>query len=487
MLNNFSDSKKCFSYGAVAFALFLLCNPAIAFFDIFPDFISYLILMRAVSFLAKRVPFFEEARIGFFKLALLSFARIPALLLSSFIRSSNTQDGDIIVLLSLVFSIIEALLAFSCISNLFAGISHIGLRSGNKWVIGENPTADNLKTLTFFFTAVKCIAPVIPEFSRLTSADSIGTLTTYSEGMRYYPIAFVVCQTLGYVIGLVWFSYFVRYLRAVCVQGGLYDTVMEFSSSEKEAQIEYKSKLEKVKSGLWFIIPAAFLSFDFTLDVFNDVNVLPGFIIGILLLFSIYRLTTVKSRTTVLSLILGAVFTLSSLVCWIFSIRFFSKYTFIDLNLHDEVTRAYSTVKILSFIELATFILFLALFTLVLISFIKTHTGSSPCGTENPFISDGGTYTSYDRAYHKSLFIRAWVFFCFSVLSGALRLLLVFVKAEREFSYGAFIPAVAPWLGVIQLALSAVWGFFAYMFISTLAEDFTMKYAGAAHNSDADN
>ena len=48
MLNNFSDSKKCFSYGAVVFALFLLCNPAIAFFDIFPDFIAYLILMSAV-------------------------------------------------------------------------------------------------------------------------------------------------------------------------------------------------------------------------------------------------------------------------------------------------------------------------------------------------------------------------------------------------------------------------------------------------------
>lgn len=480
MLNNFSDSKKCFSYGAVVFALFLLCNPAIAFFDIFPDFIAYLILMSAVSFLAKRVPFFEEARIAFFKLALLSFARIPALFLSSFIRSSNTQDGDIIVLLSLVLSIIEALLAFSCISNLFAGISHIGLRSGNKSIIGENPTADNLKTLTYFFVAVKCIAPVIPEFSRLTSADSIGTLTTYSEGMRYYPVAFVVCQSLGYVIGFVWLAFFVRYLKAVCAEGNLYDTVMEFSSPEKEAQIEYKSKLEKTKSGLWFIIPAAFLSFDFTLDIFNDINILPGFIIGILLLFSILRLSTGKSKLTVLSLILGSVFTLSSLVCWIFGIRFFSKYTFVDLNLHSEVAKSYSTVKIMSIIELSLFVLFLVFFTLVLISFIKTHTGKSPCGTVNPFVAEENrTYTSYDRAYHRSLFVRAWVFFSLGALSGILRLLMVFVKAEREFSYGAFIPTIAPWLGVIQLAVSAVWGFFTYMFISTLAEDFTMKYAEA--------
>ena len=486
MHNRISNTKKCFSYGAVVFALFLLSNPAIAFFDIFPDFIAYLILMRAVSFLAKRAPFFEEARIGFFKLAVLSFARIPALLLSSFIRSSNTQDGDIIVLLTLVFSIIEALLAFSCIGNLFSGISHIALRSGNKFIIGENPTADNLKTLTCVFAAVKCIAPVIPEFSRLTSADSIGTLTTYSEGMRYYPLFFVVCQALGYVIGFVWLAFFARYLRGVCTESELYGTVMEFSSPEKEAEIEYKARLAKVKSGLWFIVPAAFLSFDFTLNIFKNINILPGFIIGILLLCSVLRLSVSKSCKASATLLFGGIFVLSSLAHWIASIRFFSKHTFVDLNLHDDIDEAYGAIRLLSLTELISFIPFLVFFTLVLISFIKTHTGKSPVGVTNPFVAEKNeTYTAYDRAYHRSLIIRAWVFFALGVLSGTARFLMVLVKAEREFAYRAFVPTIAPWFGVIQLIITAVWGFFTYMLISTLTEDFTMKYAGAVHNSDA--
>ncbi len=480
------NTEKKFSKGAIVFALLLLCNPNIAFFDILPDFIGYFVLMRAVSFSAKRVPFFEEARQGFFKLALLSLARFPAVLLSTFIRGANTSDGDIIALLSFVFSVLEAIFAFGCIANLFAGISHLGTRTGMKSVIGENPSAETLRSLTVLFMAVKCAASALPEFARLTSADSIGTVTTAFESMRYYPISFVIGQSLGYVFGFVWLAYFTRYLSAISASGEFYPAVMMLSSETREREIARKTKLDKVRYGLKLMIPAAFLSFDFTLTQAKNVNILPHFILGILLLFAILKFAVVKKRIHIITFLFGGLYIAAALVSWILTIRFHTRFSFTDLKLHSEAMELYRILEAASFSELLLFVPFAVFFTLSLIAFIKTHTGQAPSGVFDPLSEERevAPYTSYDARCHRALTVRAWVFAAIGILGALARFLSVLIKADREFAHGALIPSVAPWFSVVVLILSAIWGFYTYMLVGTLDEDFSMKYAASKHASD---
>ena len=478
MENNLSLPKKKFQKGAVVFALFLLCNPNIAYFDILPDFIGYFILASFVSFFAKRVPFFEEARGGFIKLALLSIARFPALLLVTFIRNANTSDNDIITLVSLVFSVIEAIFAYGCIKDVFSGISHLGTRTGKISIIGDNPGADFLSTLTYIFMTVKCAASAIPEFARLTTADGAGTITTGLESLRYYPMLLVIGQALGYAIGLVWLAYFVRYLTNIEKADELYLSVLEMSTPQKEAEIAICTKLEKIKSGLWLIVPATFISFDFTLDLFKGVNILPHFILGILLIFAVLKFSYPKTRISLITACLGGAFILSAIGTWCISIAFHTQYTFTDAARYSDAASLYKVVEIFSLIEFALLIPFLVLFAISLIGFIKMHTGKTARGYENPFINDTqNPYTPFDRVYHKSLIIRIWIFFSLGILSGLARLFMVFINANREFSDGVFMPAVAPWFGVIELIITAVWGFFTYMLVNTLIEDFNMKYS----------
>ena len=483
MENNLNLPEKSFKKSTIVFALFLLCNPNIAYFDILPDFIGCFILASFASFFAKRVPFFEEARSGFIKLGILSVARFPALLLVTFIRNANTADNDIIALVSLVFSVLEAIFAYGCIKDLFAGISHLGTRTGKVSIIGENPSSDFLCTLTYIFMGIKCAVSAIPEFARLTTADGAGTITTGLEGLRYYPMLLVIGQALGYAVGLVWLAYFTRYLTNLEKADDLYTSALELSTPQKEAEIALVSKLEKVKSGLWLTVPAAFISFDFALDLFKGVNILPHFILGILLIFAVLKLSYPKTRTALITVCLGGLFVLSALGTWCVSIVFHSRYTFTDVARYEEAAEFYWALELLGLIEFILLIPFLVFFTVSLIGFIKVHTGKTATGYENPFISDSeNPYSAFDRSYHKSLTTRAWIFFSLGALSGLARLLMVFINANREFSDGVFMPTVAPWFSVIELIITAVWGFFTYMLVNTLTEDFDMKYSHLKHS-----
>ena len=482
-----TTKEQAFPRGAIIFALFFIFNPTIAFFDILPDFIGCLVLLKVLEFPARRVPFFEEARRSLIKLTIVSLARFPAFLLSTFIRSANTMDGDIIVLLTWGFSILEAIFAFGLIGNLFAGISHLGLRTGKASIIGKNPSADSLRTISYVFIAVKCAASAIPELARLTSADSIGTITTGFESLRYYPIMFVIGQSLGYVIGLAWLAYFVRYLTNIKASGEYREAVLMLSDDDKEKAIGRQTRLDKIRLGLNFMVPAAFISFDFSLKQARNVNILPHFILGILLLLAVIKFTTVKSKTFVLTVISGCGFILSSLAAWITTIIFYDKYTYTDIKMNEKAPQLYRVCEFSAAIELVCFILFIVAFTLLLISFIKRHTGRTHPSLYDPLSDvDGNDYTAFDKNYHKALTVRAWIFAAIGILGGAARCLAVFIKAEREFAYGALIPTVAPWFGVIELALAAVWGFYTYMFVGTLTEDFSMKYASIKPNYETD-
>ncbi len=479
-MKNKNLSEKAFPAGLFILALLMLFNPNINILDILPDFIGYLIIARLLLNAARRVPFFEEARSGFFKLALVSFAKYPAFMLMVLIRGQNTLDNDVIALFSFTFAIIELLLAVGTINNLFAGISYLASRTGKRSIIGEKPTAEGLRILTLVFTCFKCAAYSLPEFLLLTSSGDAGSPTSFMPVARFYPVVLLCAQVLGYAIGIAWVAFLARYLTALKRSGEFYPAVMELTNTEKELAIAHSIKKTKLLKGLKLLPFAALLSFDFTLTNIGGANILPHTIIGILLLFAISSMTLKKDKLYFATLILGGVYSVFSVVVWLFGIDYHDSYSYVDIILYDEADKAFSALAVLSMIETLLFVAFSVLITLLILRFIKMHTGKTPPNITDP-LTDGDcsktAYSVFDKRYHRSLAIKAWIFFAFGIVSAAAKLFRVFSNNERSFSYGAFIPTIAPWIRSLTVIISILWAVYTLYFTGILSEDLKIKYS----------
>ncbi len=470
---------KAFPRGLLLLALIMLFNPNINIIDILPDFIGYLIISRLIIHAARRVPFFEEARLGFLKLALISFMKYPAFILMVIIRGKNTLDNDIITLFSFAFAVIELIVAVSSINNLFAGLSYLGRRTGAPSVIGENPSADFLRALTLVFTVAKCVLYSLPEFLLLTTVGDAGSPTSMMSAARFYPAALVFAQVLGYAIGAAWLAFFARYLGRVRRSGEFYPAVMELSTDEKEEQISRIVRKKRVLTGIKILIPAALFSFDFSVKNLGGINVLPHFLIGILLLFAIFSFAAKRNRLFVITASAGGIYTVFSLITWLLGIDYHDTYSHTAALLYKEAREAFVLYAALSVIEAILLIVFLAGVTLLLVRFIKTHTGKTPPNVIDPLAADKelGEYSPYDKKYHNSLSLKAFIFLGVGILSTAAKLVHVFTDNERVFDGGALIPNVAPWLGSLTVIISVVWAVYTLYFTNILKEDFEMKYS----------
>lgn len=471
-------SEKTFPAAASIVALIMLFNPNINIIDILPDFIGYLIISHVILDAARRVPFFDEARRGFLRLALLSFLKYPAFLLMVMIRGKNTLDNDVITLFSFVFAVIEIILAIKVINDLFAGISYLGQRTGASSVIGDNPTADRLRTLTVAFTVLKCALYAVPEFLLLTKTSDAGSYTSLMSDSRFYPIALIICQIIGYACGLAWLAFFGRYIIGIKRSNEFYPAVMQLSSDEKEEAISRRIRKQRILFGLKILPFAALLSFDFRISQFNGVSILPHFVIGILLAVFLLKISSEKSKISVAALILVALYTAFSVFVWCYGIHYCYTYSAVDIMLYDNAISSFRIYATVSCIEAVLLVALLALVTLCICGFIAAHTGKTPDKLGNDKASDqGSSYSLYDKRYHRSLKAKAWIFFAIGSVSTAAKLLFVFTNNERVFADGALMPSVAPWLGSAILIISLIWSVYTMYFSNILKEDFEIKYS----------
>lgn len=473
-------SEKNFPKALLTLAVLMLFNPNVNILDPLPDFIGHLIIAGSLRHAARRVPFFEEARLGFLKLALISAAKYPAFLLMVMIRGGNTLDNDVITLFSFSFAVVEVIFTVKAVNDLFAGISYLGARTGAESIIGKNPTADKLKSFTLFFSVLKCALYALPEFLLLTTTVDAGSPTTMMPEARFYPVVLLGSQLIGYAVGLAWAAFFIRYLKGVSDSGEFYPAVMKFTDEKKEVEIERKIKLDRVLSALKLLPWGALLTFEFTLDKFNNTNILPAFISGFLILAAIKRLSTFKTSVLDLCLLFsGLVYSLFSLAVWFVSIHYHDNYSHAEIALYKEADAMFNVYALLSIAETLLFTVFIVFAFLVIKRFIRTHTGKTPKGVSDP-LSDtesDGEYSRHDKRYHRSLTVRAGIFAAFGVISALARLLYVFTDNERTFNSGTLIPNVAPWLGAAIAGISVVWFVYSLYFTGMLADDFKIKYS----------
>ena len=464
-------------YGLTVFCLVLLFNPNINIFDLLPDFIAWFILAKLFENAADSAVYFEEARSSFVKLGWLNVAKLPAFLFILMVRGQNVLDNDIYTLISLSFAIVESILAVQAIKNIFAALTHLGERTSASSLISLVPlnksgrrtlTVDALKGFTYFFVICKSVLYFIPDLFLLTRVNDKGQILTAS---KYYPEVLIFAQLLGLIIGIVWLTRILKYTKAIYKEGLFTESLDLMASEDVELKFETKTTIRKISFSLTLMAVSSFFMLEISLDSFKNINILPCFIFGTLLISSFYCIRKYSQKTIPLY-VSGFAFTIISTLEYVFSIVFHSNYAYLDLMDNADARQAYLRVQVFGiaeFISLSVLLLFLAS---ALKTFILNNTGVNP---------ESERYLRMEKEYHKSLFTRTYIFVALGILSALSKCVNIFLNGEVKYIFTnvneiMIAASPIPWFNLVVTATAIFFIAYSLYFTSYLKEEVRMKY-----------
>ncbi len=443
----------------VIFALVCLFNPNINLIDFLPDFIGYFILAKVFLLVADAAPYFEEARSSFVKLAYINIAKIGGIMLIGLARSKNTADYDIYALLSLAFAILELIFLLPAVSNIFKSLTYLGQRTSAKSLIESSgvTSVDSLCAFTYVFSVLKCILYVIPELLRMTgSVDG-------KENLRYlyYPGAVAISLIFGFIIGSVWLIRMIRYVSRVRKEGLFHSALHEIASKNSLEDYEKKVYLRSVRTTFAFFVIASVFSADIMLAEFNEVNLIPEFIFGILFSIGLLRLCRhikLSKKLRIGIITLSSVYTLTAIISYAFSIRFLDNFGYKALiGFHsDEAYEFFLPFEIASLIEMIFVIAISAIFFIIMNKFNENLKGNS-----------------------KALTLKTGILASLSSLTGIMHFLDIYQNSRVElvsmnsidYSQSTVVSAAIPWFGTLVTACVIFFVLYSVYYFNMLKEE----------------
>lgn len=416
-----TNTRKKLSFGLIIFSVLLLFNTNIGIFDLLPDTIAYIILARQLKRASERAPFFAEACDAFKKLAIVTFLKYPASLLSA-LSGTDSGRGDMAALFAITFSVFEIIYSINAVKYLFDGLYRLGERTDATALISPfNVTAetsmatDTLRFFTYVFAVAKCVFQAIPDMFRLTRVGEDGfTLVTISAG---YPISVLLTQLFGLIIGVFWMVITISYINSVKKQGQFDNALEMIISDEDKLRLEKKEKFDSLISILSMLAFSVFFTAEVRFFDSDAINLIPHTIFAILLLIVASKvMRSFGSAIGTPLIVASSLYTISTFATYVFEVRFLYYEGYDSLAKKDVVPTSYLTVEILSIIEavlLAFVFIFLAS---ALQEIIQNHTG---VGLGDP------EYSHSDKKYHASLSRMNVVYAIIGILFSAFRCLTV--------------------------------------------------------------
>lgn len=476
--------------GTVAFVIALIClvNPSIHVIDIFPDFISYLIIAGSLGFAAKRAPYFEEARSAFLKLAFLTAAKLPGFVIIAQARAQVSNDNDIYSLFAFSFAIIEAVLIYTAINNLFLGLFYLGERGDSDALIKpfrlsekrkKYASVEGLRLLTLAFTIFKCAAYSLPEFLLLTRGVSSGDYAQTFNLASLYPYAIIFTVVATPCFGIFWATRCAKYRRAIIDEDKFEYAIESLFDEKGRVSLEKKLWLGKMRGELTLATIASFFTFDIIFSDFKDINLLPHTVFAVIITVAAAKIAKHTGKWRMAIIASGAVYCITSLVAYVSSVIFLSKYSYENLVTSSSARANYQPTVILSWIEFGALAIFLAFFALMLIRFTRLHTGLSP---------ESERYMRPDMEYHNGMKKRTLIWAGIGVLAGLAKALQVQLKSTVNMIYigvddglgGNKIEPVAeqilPWFGIVVVATTVIFIAASLHYFGMLKSDTEIKY-----------
>lgn len=453
----------------ILLALFFIAIPNINIVDLLPDFIAYIILFRMIKPTTLAIPYMHETKNTLKRLAFLSLAKIPAFV----VMIANMHTGrDIVPLFTLVFGVIEAILLYSLVTDLFAGLFYIAERTDTKALTDPlelqtmKITSDGIKMLTLTFLMAKCVFNVIPEFCLLTTFNP--KIIRFTNGL--YPPLLLFLFIASLVFGIMWFNVARKYVKRIRKEADLTKAIESMLGDEKIEKIKNDMYIESVAFPLSLLSIASIFTIDFTFTGEKGINLLPHFIYGILLCIAIFRMSSSRFLKKAIAFTSG-IYTALSAVAYGFSIEFLRKYRMQDLATDPVTQKQYGYIQIFSLLETIVFTVMIVIASVVFRRYIIDHTGISPKRL---------SYGKIERDYHKLSIIRGFILFGITLLINVVKCIKIYLERHVNiiFSHSGniIVTSALPWLGWVTLGMSVGLIFYSFIYLSSVKADVRFKY-----------
>ena len=204
-----NTSLRLFRSPLITVGMFFLINPTFSLFDPLPDFIGYLMMFAGVYELAAMDDRLTMAAKKLLYLALLSGLR----LIGAFTTSG--ADSSTIMMLCFAFSICEALLVATFITDWFDGFDYVMQRFGAFSAL-KNQTNTRFITGIFFYSRIAFgFLPELSAIFELRAYFDIDKSPVWKALASYKPYEIALFSLIVLIMGVYWYVNSVRYIRAI--------------------------------------------------------------------------------------------------------------------------------------------------------------------------------------------------------------------------------------------------------------------------------
>lgn len=395
-------NKKYLGIGYILAGAVFLFNPIISIFDILPDFLGYLFVLRGIYALADINVYLEDAKKQVKCLALSSLGRALSILFVFGIASPREQS-TLLVLMSFVFGVIDGFLLISAWKNIFGGITYLATTIGGdaalKQIKGGSLTDRMQRSTAFSLIFIQAMA-FLPELASLTDrsvyTDLESSIADFSSFMGLFRGAAIIAAL---AVGIIWLVKIFRYVKALKGDKPFFERLNDKYSSEVLSRPEIFT-VRGINRGL-ICLSAAFI---FCIDFYDSekfgCNVIPDVISAVLLVVGLLLIRKyVKGWLipTLLSLAYGVF----EVAVWIAQYGFFKSASAADIFKSHTAYGAYYRMCAVTFVGEVLFLIAVIAVLITLRKIIKSHTGVSE-------LSQSGFNHSAERTkyIHRSLTVR---------------------------------------------------------------------------------
>ena len=459
-------------YPLIILSLVFLCNPNINLIDILPDCIAYTLLALVIGNLSQTVPYLAECKSSVIKLILVTLIKIPAF---SVMYTNMKYGSDIVTLFTFSFAVLEFILIFGAVKNLFLAISYIGERTDCESVRESFPLSkkrklspEMLEKITLAFFVIKGALNVLPELM-LLSKESFALRRELRDA---YPAVLVISIVAAFIVGLIWLGYAVKYVKNIKRKGDLGAAIQTIEAYSKPDISSSDKTLKKLIDALNLLAISSIFIFDITVQDFGSRNILPHFIYGLVLFYAISSLTENKAYKTLLS-VLATGFSISAIVNQSLTATFFGTYQYVDLSYSKYAKADYVSIKMTALAEAVFMLAMTVVAGIVLVKFIKEHTEVTP---------DDPAYGESVKRAHRRLIRNTLPIMIISGIINILKCVNVFLMEKVTIIYSEVNPegiaaSSAPALNTVIFLFSIIFVVYSFFIVSTLKEEVKFKYS----------
>lgn len=444
----------------ILIGLFFLINPNIEVFDIFPDFIGLIFIIKGISHLAATDEKAGLARKHLLICTYINGAKTLTLLLQGVISESEMTW---MLIFTLCFGTAEAVLLFLAFMNLDRSLNYTGM------IYSASAVYDRSSSFTGFtlaFLGIRTFMSVLPEFIYLLDID-YGNVDTVLVNWEFvtillYGLNVVVVTALG----IVWYINSRAYWKTVGEQKEYLDLIENKYQAEVGTNIPLLTYRAFKTESLLLALGGIFM-ICIRLD---GIDILPDFITAVLLVAAAIRLKKLYPKHFKGSLAVSLVFLAVSLGEWWLWFDYcttyydtataaisFSETMQIFFYSSIEAYNNYIYLTVLDFVKIILAILSFGSFIPCIKEIIKDHTGAiAEIRAENT--------EKKTRKIHKRLNIYTLVFAVIAVIS------LVFdpISVLLYFDFPIFI--------FITMVVGIIFAVYVWIYTQKLTESIENKY-----------